>query len=53
MYVVWHTLFNKNIREFKDAVEAKAYCKYLNWLCYSKPSGASAENRFAITETAF
>ena len=24
MYVVWHTLFNKNIREFKDAVEANA-----------------------------
>lgn len=53
MQVIYHTLFNKNIREFKDAVEANAYCKYLNWLCYSKPSGASTENRFTITEVAF
>ena len=53
MYVVWHTLFNKNIREFKDAVEASAYCKYMNWLFYSKPNGASLENCFTVTETAF
>ena len=53
MQVVYHTLFNKNIREFKDAVEANAYCKFMNYLCYSKPSGASPENCFAVTETAF
>ena len=53
MQVVYHTLLNKNMREFKDVSEAKAYCKYLNLLCYSKPDGASPENRFAITETAF
>ena len=53
MSVVYHTLLNKNIREFKDAAEAKAYCKFLNLLCYSKANGASQENCFAVSEVAF
>ena len=53
MYIVWQTLLDKTIREFKDNEEAKAYCKFLNLLCYSKPDGAGKDNCFDVTETAF
>lgn len=53
MQIVYHTLLNKNIREFNTYTEAKAYCKFLNLLCYSKANGASQENCFAVSEVAF